>query len=161
MQTSPLPQIFDKNSKILILGSYPSVLSRQAEFYYANPRNRFWRIMSDLFGVNFTTMTAEQKTAALLSLDIALSDVVYSCNLHASADSSIRDVVPQNITEIIKCADVRRIFLNGKTAYRYFVKFFPEYVDIAVCLPSTSPANATFKYEKLLAEWQIIHEALC
>ena len=160
MPVSELPPVYDANSRILILGSYPSVRSRAAGFYYANPHNRFWRVMSTLFDVDMTDVTAERKTEILLSLRIAISDVVYSCNIDASADSTIRDVTASDIPSIIACGKISRIFLNGKTAYNLFCRYFPAFSDMAVCLPSTSPANAAKSFDDLLSEWRVVYDTL-
>ena len=116
--------------------------------------------MSTLFDVDFCSMTSNEKTETLLRLGIALSDVVHSCNIHASADSTITDVVASDIKTIVENSSVKHIFLNGKTAYGFFMKFFPEYAYMATCLPSTSPANATFGFDKLSDAWRIVAETL-
>ena len=157
---SPLSPVFDNNSRILILGSYPSEKSRAAKFYYAHPKNRFWSVLSNLIGVNFCEMNPKQKTDALLQHYVALSDVVYGCDILSSSDASIKNVVPSNVTEIIKNSKVTHIFLNGKTAYKFFLKYFPEYQKMATCLPSTSPANAAKSLDKLLSDWSVIKESL-
>lgn len=154
----PFEPIFDENSRILILGSFPSVKSRYNEFYYGHERNRFWKVISALYGAPLPE-TVEQKKALLLKHNIALWDVAASCTVHASSDSSIRNVKPNDISKILAAADIRAIYANGQTASRLYSRLlFPSTgVDI-IPLPSTSPANATFTLEKLTESWSVIKE---
>lgn len=148
--------IWDENSRILILGSFPSVKSREAAFFYAHPQNRFWRVLSDLFGENVPE-TAEEKRSMLLKNGIALWDVIASCEISGSSDSSIKNAVPNDISEILSKSKISRIFVNGGTAARLYDKYIlPKTGIAAVKLPSTSPANASASLEKLTEEWKII-----
>lgn len=150
--------VFDKNSTVLILGSFPSVKSREASFFYGHPQNRFWRVISAVFS-DEVPETVEEKKAFLLKHKIALWDVISSCEIEGSSDSSIRNVVPNDISFILEKTDIKRIFVNGKTAQRYYNKYIlPEIGVTAHCLPSTSPANAAFGLERLVEEWKIIRE---
>lgn len=151
---NPFPPILRADSRILILGSLPSEASRAAGFYYMNPRNRFWKMLSALFGEDFTAMSAEGKTSALLSRGIALSDVILSCEIHRSADASIKDAECTDIPYILHNTQVEKILLNGKKAYALFLRFFPQYAHLAISLPSTSPANAQSSFEDLLSAWR-------
>ena len=153
MLIHPIPPLFDKNSKILILGSFPSVKSRKTQFFYGHPQNRFWYVLSEIMEENCPE-TIEQKRELLLRHNIALWDVIAGCDIEGSSDSSIKNVVPNDLSIILNNADIRRIFVNGRTAYRYFCKYNKELN--AVCLPSTSPANAAFSAEKLIESWNII-----
>ena len=148
--------VFDKNSRILILGSFPSVKSRESEFFYGHPQNRFWRVISAIYGGE-TPLTTEDKKTFLLRNNIALWDVIASCDIEGSSDSSIKNVKPNDISIILEEAEIEHIFVNGKTAERYYKKYiFSSIKKEAICLPSTSPANAAFTTEKLIEKWSVI-----
>ena len=152
----PIPPVIDECSHTLILGSFPSVLSREAAFFYGHPQNRFWRVLSAVLGREVPT-TVEEKRDLLLSEGIALWDVIGSCEIKGSADSSITDVVPNDLVPLLATAPIRRIFVNGKTAKRYYDLYQKKILGIdAVSLPSTSPANASYSLERLIAEWSVI-----
>lgn len=156
MPIHPIPPIYDENSKILILGSFPSVKSREENFYYGHPQNRFWKVMAAVFNTPIP-QSVEEKKAFLYKHGIALWDVIASCEIEGSADSSIRNVVPNDLSEILRKADIQRIFLNGRTTEKYFDKYLKKSIDTEVaCLPSTSPANAAWSLERLSAAWRII-----
>jgi len=158
MVTHPIKPVYDKNSRLLILGSFPSVKSREAMFFYGHPQNRFWKVISDIYGCKIPE-TVEEKKALLLSLRIAVWDVIASCDIEGSSDSSIKNVVPNNLTEILDTANIKAIFVNGRTAEKYYNKYIKNTIKReAVCLPSTSPANAAFNLEKLVKSWSIIKE---
>ncbi len=145
----PLKPIYNKNSKILILGSFPSVISRKENFYYANKNNRFWKILEIIFNVKLENM--DNKINFLLLNKIALWDVIYSCEINNSSDCSIKDVVPNNINKIIKNSNIKHIFITGKTALRYYNKFFKNLININITyLPSPSSANAIYSLDKLV-----------
>ena len=146
--------VYDKNSKILILGSFPSEASREVGFFYGHPNNRFWRVLSRVLE-DEAGNSAEEKKAFLLKHDIALWDVIASCTVTGSSDASIRDAVPNDITPIISSADIKAVYLNGKLANRLYEKYIK--CDIPhLCLPSTSPANASYTLEKLCSLWSVI-----
>ena len=152
--------VFDSESKILILGSFPSVKSREAEFFYAHPRNRFWSVLAAVTGCE-KPETVEEKKAFLISNHIALWDVVGQCEISASADTSIKNVIPNDISAILNKTDIRSIIVNGKTAEKYYNKYLLAKTGIkAVCLPSTSPANAAKKFDDLISEWSIVRDLL-
>lgn len=149
-----LEPIFDKNSRILILGSFPSVKSREVSFYYGHPQNRFWKVLAEVFTEELPR-SDEEKTELLKRHNIALWDVIESCEISGSSDSSIRNVVPTDLNRILSTAKIEKIFINGSTAYRLYEKYQQKYVETeAVRLPSTSPANATWNLERLTAEWK-------
>lgn len=152
MIVHPFEPVWDENSRILILGSFPSVRSRSDGFYYGHPQNRFWRLMSELYGTE-ALRTTEEKKAFLLSNGIALWDVIRSCEIENSSDSSIRNAVPNDLAYIFEKADIRAVYTNGKAAEKLYRKYFQRE---SVCLPSTSPANAAWTYEKLLQAWKTI-----
>ena len=118
----PIPPVFDRNSKILILGSFPSVKSREGHFFYHHPQNRFWKTLAGVLDVPVPDTIAEKK-AFLLSHRIALWDVIASCSIEGSSDSSIRDVVPNALSRILSAADIQAIFCNGKTSWNYYKKY--------------------------------------
>ena len=155
----PIPPVFDQNSRVLILGSFPSVKSREAQFFYGHPQNRFWHVLAALFGEKAGETPAE-KTAFLLRHHIALWDVIQSCEITGSADSSIKHAVPNDLTAILQTAPIKQIFTNGKTADRLYRQYLlPATGMDAVCLPSTSPANAQWSPERLVVAWQGVCDA--
>lgn len=149
----PFPPLYDANSEILILGSLPSVKSREQMFFYGHPQNRFWKVMSAVLGEALPT-TIEQKKQMLLKHRIALWDTIYSCDIIGSSDSSIKNVTPTDLRRILEKSKVQRIFCNGGTSGRYFQKYQQKVLGMeATVLPSTSPANAAFSVEKLIRIW--------
>ena len=156
MLQHPFPPLYDKNSKILILGSFPSVKSREQNFFYGHPQNRFWKVVATVLEKEIPT-TIEEKRAFLLSSNIALWDVIASCEITGSSDSSIKNVVANDLTEILETANIKKIFVNGKTAEKYYNRYIKDKISRdAVCLPSTSPANAMWNVESLVEEWKKI-----
>ena len=156
MVSHPIPPVFDRHSKVLILGSFPSVKSREAQFFYGHPQNRFWKVTSKVFSAP-EPHTIEEKKAFLLSHGIAVWDVIASCDIEGSSDSSIKNVVPNNLTTILNHADIHTIFVNGKTAEKFYNKYIKDTIGRdAVCLPSSSPANAAWSLERLIDFWDII-----
>ncbi len=154
--THPFKPFFDKNSKILILGSFPSVKSRQDGFYYQHPRNRFWRILENLFNTKLENITKQQ--AFLKENNIALWDVLASCKIKNSDDKTISYAKANNLNLILSQAKIQAIFTTGKSAYKFFTKFHPNLKAIA--LSSSSPANLNFSFEKLLEEYSQIKNFL-
>ena len=160
MLNHPFPPLYDENSKVLILGSFPSVKSREQNFFYGHPQNRFWKVVSAVMDTD-TPVTIEEKSNFLHENHIALWDVIASCDITGSSDSSIKNVVANDLTDILKNADIRQIFVNGKTAEKYYNKYIRNTIGReAVCLPSTSPANAGWRVEKLVDAWSVIKEYL-
>lgn len=156
----PFDPVWDCESKILILGSFPSVKSREQMFFYGHPRNRFWTVISTLLGIE-TPVTTEEKKAVLLNSHIALWDVIASCDIYGSSDSSIKNAVPNDIGFIIKNSKIERIFTNGATADKLYKKYILPATGIeAVRLPSTSPANAAKSVDELVKEWAITVDSL-
>ncbi len=156
MPKHPIPPLYDKNSKVLILGSFPSVKSREQMFFYGHPQNRFWKVVSAVMGAD-TPVTIEEKSDFLHANHIALWDVIASCDITGSSDSSIKNVVANDLTEILENADIRQIFVNGKTAEKYYNKYIRDKIGReAVCLPSTSPANAGWSVDRLVVAWGLI-----
>lgn len=156
MLQHPFPPLYDENSKILILGSFPSVKSREQNFFYGHPQNRFWKVVATVLEKEIPT-TIEEKRAFLHSSNIALWDVIASCEITGSSDSSIKNVVANDLTEILETANIKKIFVNGKTAEKYYNRYIKDKIGRnAVCLPSTSPANAMWNVESLVEEWEKI-----
>ena len=152
----PIDPVFDKDSRVLILGSFPSVKSREEGFFYGHPQNRFWKVTAGVFGEK-VPQTVEEKKAFLLRNHIALWDVIGSCDIDGSSDASIRNATVNDISLILKTAQIKAVFLNGKKAFSLYQKYmYPEVKREGICLPSTSPANAMWSAEKLAAEWQQI-----
>ncbi len=152
----PIPPLYDENSEVLILGSFPSVKSREAAFFYGHPQNRFWRVLAALYG-EAAPQTIAEKKEMLARRHVALWDVIASCSIVGSSDSSIRDVTANDLRPILRGSRVGRIYVNGGTAARLYHKYIePELGIPAVCLPSTSPANAAWNTEKLTAAWRRI-----
>ncbi len=158
MITHPFPPLFDANSKILILGSFPSVKSREQLFFYGHPQNRFWKVIASVFDQPVPETILHKRTF-LIKNNIALWDVIGSCEIEGSADSTIKNVTPNNLSIILNNAPIQKIFVNGKTAFKYYEKYTkPKINREAICLPSTSPANAAFSLDKLIDCWKIIKE---
>ena len=156
----PFPAIYAPDSRILILGSFPSVKSREQKFFYGHPQNRFWRIMAALLGTD-VPQTTEETRAFLLAHRIALWDVIASCDIAGSSDASIRNAVPNDLSPILETASVRQIFTNGGTAHRLYRKYiYPLTGREDIVLPSSSPANAARSLDALIDAWQIVCEAL-
>lgn len=152
----PIPPTYNKNSKILILGSFPSVKSREYGYFYGHPQNRFWKVVSLIFEDEFPK-TKEDKKEFLLKHKIAAWDVIASCDIVGSSDNSITNVKANNLKEIIENSKVEKIFVNGKKAAELYKKYIePEIKISAITLPSTSPANAAYKLERLIDEWKVI-----
>ncbi len=152
----PIAPVFDENSRVLVLGSFPSVKSREEMFFYGHPQNRFWRVIAAVFGEE-TPKTVAEKRKLLLSRGIALWDVLASCEIEGSADSTIKNAAPNDLSQIFAVAKIEKIFVNGKTAEKYYNKYMKKTLEkSAVCLPSTSPANAAWSVEKLAEAWSII-----
>jgi hypoxanthine-DNA glycosylase len=150
----PIPPYVPENAKILILGSFPSVKSREQMFFYGHPKNRFWKVLAALCNEE-EPQSVENKKKLLSSHGVALYDVIDSCEITGSADNTIRDVKPSDISKIISHSCVERIFLNGMTAKKYYDKLLLKTVGIeGVLLPSTSPANAAVSLDKLIEIWR-------
>lgn len=148
-----IPPLWNPASRILILGSFPSEISRAHAFYYANPQNRFWRVMAAVIGCEMPENT-EEKREMLLQAGIALWDVVKTCSISGSSDASIREYQPNDLSFLTRHAQIRRIFTNGAAAYRLYRNSAESMTGIgAVRLPSTSSANAACSLEALIEKW--------
>ncbi|WP_044916074.1 DNA-deoxyinosine glycosylase [Oribacterium sp. FC2011] len=155
MNIHPIPPLYDENSKVLILGSFPSVKSREAQFFYGHPQNRFWKVMAAVFHERVPD-TVSEKRDFLLRNHVALWDVIHSCEIVGSSDSSIKNVMPNDLSIILDAAHIERVFVNGKTAEKYYKKYIEKTLGIkAFCLPSTSPANASWSIDRLINAWKV------
>lgn len=160
MQTHTISPFYHPNSSILILGSFPSVLSRQEGFYYAHPQNRFYAVLAKVFN-DTLPQTLDEKMSFLNKHHIALFDVVQSCNIEGSSDSSITNITPNDLRPILASSRITRIYTNGKLASTLYQKhLYPQTHIQAINLPSTSPANAKFSLTKLAEAWQVLNPCL-
>ncbi len=156
MPIHTIPPVYDKHSTILILGSFPSVRSRQVGFFYGHPQNRFWKVISAVFD-DQQPMETEQKNSFLLRHHIALWDVAAACDIQGSSDSTLCHVIPNDITPILLHCPIRQIYTNGKTAAHYYHRLLePSTGRCAITLPSTSPANAAWSLDQLIEAWKVI-----
>lgn len=156
-QVHPFAPIYDRCSRVLILGSFPSVKSRETAFYYGHPSNRFWKVTAAVMGCAVPATVMEKK-AFLLQNGIAVWDVIRSCRIEGSADSSIKDAVPNDFGEILQHSVIARIYANGTLA----AKIYNDHrlsratgIEI-ITLPSTSPANAAYSVARLCEHWRQI-----
>lgn len=148
------PPLYNKDSKVLILGSFPSVKSREAQFFYGHPQNRFWKVIAAVLREE-VPVTIEEKKKMLLCHGIALWDVIESCTIQGSSDSSIKNVTVNDFSEILQQSAVAHIFVNGGKAFELYEKYAKEKTGIpAVKLPFTSPANAAWNLERFKAAWK-------
>ena len=155
-QVHTIAPVYNEESRILILGSFPSVKSREAGFFYGHPQNRFWKVLAQVFQTD-VPVTIEEKKAFLLGHKIAVWDVIGQCEIAGSSDSSIRNVVPNPIQKILDDTKIEQIFVNGKKAEQLYSRYiYPHTKRNATCLPSTSPANASWNLEKLTVAWKSI-----
>jgi len=153
MTVHPFGPVFDKSCRVLILGSFPSVKSREAMFYYGHPQNRFWPVMAAVLGEELPR-TVEEKRAMLLRNGIGLWDVIASCEITGSSDASIKNAVPNDIAGLTEGSDVRLVLLNGGLAGRLYERYQAVPGLKYIVLPSTSPANAAWRPERLKEAWK-------
>ena len=157
----PIPPFYDETSKILILGSFPSVKSRESRFFYGHPQNRFWKLMVRLFNEEQLPQTVEEKAALLKRHHIAAWDSIHSCDIEGSSDSSICNVEPNDFSTIFAAADIRQVFTNGKKSHEIYTRYcLSQTGREAICLPSTSPANAAWSLDRLAQAWSVVLEYL-
>ena len=150
----PFPPLYDKNSRVLILGSFPSVKSREMMFFYGHPQNRVWKVIASIFD-EAVPNSIEEKKKLILGNHLALWDVIAECEIVGSSDASIKNARANDLSEILDNAPIRKIIVNGKTAERLYIKYIEPVTGIkAVVLPSTSPANAAWSLERLIDIWE-------
>ncbi|MDE6731389.1 MAG: DNA-deoxyinosine glycosylase [Oscillospiraceae bacterium] len=153
-----LAPVFDERSRVLILGTMPSPKSREAGFYYMHPQNRFWKILAEVLGELFPQTISERRELCLRH-NIALWDVLASCEINGASDSSIRNAVPNDIPALLEKCPITAVFTTGKKAHELYRRFFPDLIS-DICLPSSSPANRAVSEEKILEEYRAIAKAL-
>lgn len=152
--THPFPPVVCPDSHTLILGSFPSVKSREEGFFYGHPRNRFWPVLAGVYGAPLPETIAE-KQSLILRNHLALWDVIASCRIEGSSDASVKDAVPVDIRLITACADIRRVLCNGALAGKLYIRHLQPLLGLKpLILPSTSPANAAWSYERLVQVWR-------
>lgn len=152
--------IYNAESEILILGSFPSVKSREGQFFYHHPQNRFWKVLAGVL-LQEVPVGIEDKKEFLYNNHIAVWDVIASCDIEGSSDSSIKNVVPNDLNRVLSAASIKQIYTNGAKSYKLYEKFCkPLIMKEAVKIPSTSPANAAYSLERLILEWKIIKSNL-
>ncbi|MCH5257199.1 MAG: DNA-deoxyinosine glycosylase [Lachnospiraceae bacterium] len=160
MEFHNIPPLYDKDSKILILGSFPSVKSREGQFFYHHPQNRYWKVMAAVFSCPVPE-TIEDKKKMILSNHIAMWDVIASCDITGSSDSSIKNVVPNDIGRLLSETSIEKIYTNGGMAHKNYQKYIKNSTGVEdIQLPSTSPANAAWSLEKLITVWEQIRESI-
>lgn len=151
--------LFAPDSKVLLLGSFPSPKSREQRFFYGHPQNRFWSVLAAVFDED-APKTIEEKRSLALRHKIALWDTLYSCEIRGASDLSIKNPVPNDLPWLLSQTQVNAIFCTGKASYQYYCKLCQEKTGIqAVCLPSTSPANAAWSKERLTQAYRVIRTA--
>ena len=149
----PIPPLYDRESRILILGSFPSVKSRETAFFYGHPQNRFWKLLAALFS-EVLPVTVEDKSAFLHRNHVAVWDTIASCEIQGSSDSSIKNVQVNDLSVILDHAPIERVLCNGQTAARLYHRLQEPLTHLpALTLPSTSPLNAAWRTERLAGEW--------
>ena len=153
VEQHPFPPLFDKDSKVLILGSFPSVKSREMKFFYGHPQNRFWKVIASIFDEKVPD-SVEEKKGLILGNHLALWDVIAECEIVGSSDASIKNAKANDLSDILNNASIQKIIVNGKTAEKLYIKYIEPVTGIkAVVLPSTSPANAAWSLERLIDVW--------
>ncbi len=154
----PFAPVYDEYSKVLILGSLPSVKSREQGFYYGHPQNRFWKVTAAVFGEPVPE-TIEEKKGMLLRNRLAVWDVIESCDIIGSSDSSVKNAEAADVAGLLSSSAIERVYVNGALAGKLYDRYLFEKTGIAaVRLPSTSPANARWNLEALIESWRIIGE---
>lgn len=152
-QAHPFPPLYGADSRVLILGSFPSIKSREQMFFYGHPQNRFWRVIPALFGEDIPT-TIEEKKSLILRNHLALWDTIASCEITGSSDASITNVVANDLRPILNGAEIRAIFCNGATSFQWYNRLLRDDLGReATALPSTSPANAQWTLPRLTEAW--------
>lgn len=158
--THDFQPVYNKESKVLILGSFPSVKSRENQFYYGHPQNRFWKLLAMILEEHVPE-TIEEKKELLLNNRIAIWDVIESCSIQGSSDTSIKDVKVNDFTKILTESSIRTIYVNGGKAYELYHKYAEPITGIkAIKLSSTSPANAAWNMDRLFENWKQIKEKI-
>lgn len=149
----PFPPVVDPDCKVLILGSFPSVRSREDGFFYGHPQNRFWKVLAAVFDAEVPVSILDKKML-LLTHHLALWDVIASCEITGSSDASVKNAVPVDIVRVTRDAQIERIICNGALAGKLYKRYLQPLTGIeSIVLPSTSPANAAWTLDKLIQNW--------
>lgn len=156
----PFGPVISKEARVLILGSVPSLKSVENGFYYMHPQNRFWKVLETLLGERLYDVPVYERAEILMRRGVALYDSVEECDIEGSSDSAIFNVVPADIPALIQGTNICRIFANGAASYKYATAYHPSLVPIISRLPSTSPANAAFSFDRLCSAWRVILQYL-
>lgn len=156
----PFPLLYDAHSRVLILGSFPSVKAVAEGYYYANPHNRFYHVMSALLGEDLVNVDWNKKKEILLRNRIALHDVIGYCHIHGSSDALISNIRPADLQKIFNYAPIVKVICNGAKAYQEYLRFFHDVGIPVVQLPSTSPANAKMSLSALIKEWKLAFSSI-
>ncbi|MGI6742418.1 MAG: DNA-deoxyinosine glycosylase [Eubacteriales bacterium] len=152
----PFPAVYSQESETLILGSFPSVKSRENMFYYGHPQNRFWKAIAAVFNTDVPE-TIDDKQRFIIDHRLALWDVIQFCEITGSADASIKNATVNDISGLINMTKINKVFCNGRTAGKLYERYIYAQTGInAVTLPSTSPANAAYSLDRLIDAWKII-----
>ena len=152
----PFGPLYNENSRVLILGSFPSVKSREQNFFYGHPQNRFWKVVAAVFG-RPVPVSIDEKKALILESGLALWDSIASCEITGSSDASIRNVRANDISVILDSCRIERIYCNGRKSHELYQRYImPRTGREAECLPSTSPANAQWTLDRLIEAWRVI-----
>ncbi len=154
----PFPPLYNQDSRVLILGSFPSVKSREQMFFYGHPQNRFWRVIAAIFDEEVPA-TIDEKKALILNHRLALWDSIASCQIKGSSDASIQNVKANDISMILDKCNIESIYCNGRKSHEMYCRYIqPDSGREAVCLPSTSPANARWTLDLLIDAWSVIRQ---
>ena len=154
----PFPPLYNQDSRVLILGSFPSVKSREQMFFYGHPQNRFWRVIAAIFDEEVPA-TIDEKKALILNHRLALWDSIASCQIKGSSDASIQNVKANDISMILNKCNIEGIYCNGRKSHEVYCRYIqPDSGREAVCLPSTSPANARWTLDLLIDAWSVIRQ---
>ena len=154
----PFPPLYNQDSRVLILGSFPSVKSREQMFFYGHPQNRFWRVIAAIFDEEVPA-TIDEKKALILNHRLALWDSIASCQIKGSSDASIQNVKANDISMILDKCNIENIYCNGRKSHEMYCRYIqPDSGREAVCLPSTSPANARWTLDLLIDAWSVIRQ---
>lgn len=154
-----IPPVFDEGCRTLVLGSFPSVKSREGAFFYHHPQNRFWRVLAAVFHAAVPESIPE-KRALLLTNHVALWDVLFACEITGSSDASIKNAVVNDFSALLKTAEIERICTNGQAAHKLYQRYAADKIDLPeIVLPSTSPANAAWSLPRLTDAWRAAFSA--
>lgn len=158
--THPFGPLYDENSEVLVLGSIPSPKSREVNFFYGHPQNRFWPVLAAVFGEP-APRSIEEKRALALRHHVALWDTLASCEIRGASDAAIRNPVPNDIAGLIAKTRIRAVFCTGAVSHKLYTRLCQPQTGIpAGRLPSTSPANAAWSFARLIEAYRVLREVV-